>query len=112
MKWTAILLMTCALGAPMQTVRAAQTDPGPVAGGYRSVDQASPQVLEARAAIQKYFVTLRLGQVQEAFLQVVAGTNTKLVCVVDDGFDTPQPWEFVVWHRLDDRWQLTSARRL
>ena len=114
MKWTSWMLVLAALmapGAAAKATPAAQTDPGPVVGGYRSLDLESPSALEARAAIQKYFVSLRLGAIQEAYLQVVAGTNIKLVCLVD-GEERPAAWEFVVWHRLDDRWELTSARKL
>ena len=103
MKWTSWMLVLAALmapGAAAKATPAAQTDPGPVVGGYRSLDLESPSALEARAAIQKYFVSLRLGAIQEAYLQVVAGE------------ERPAAWEFVVWHRLDDRWELTSARKL
>jgi hypothetical protein len=41
----------------------------------------------------------------------VAGMNYKLVCRVA-GSDGAGTWEFVVWHRLDDTWKLTSARHL
>jgi hypothetical protein len=82
----------------------------PRMGAYRPVDPASPEVQEARAAIQKQFTVLRIGSVTEAFVQVVAGLNYKLVCQVteDDGAST---WEFVIWHKLDRTWKLTAARQ-
>jgi hypothetical protein len=97
--------------ASAQAGPAGQAEPGPVVGAFQTVDRESPDVLEARAAIQKYFASLRLNTIQEASRQVVAGTNFKLVCLVE-GDSAEESWEFVVWHRLDGRWELTSAHRL
>jgi hypothetical protein len=115
MRSTWLVLGGFALLAPImasaQGVPAGPAEPGPVVGAFQAVDRETPAVEEARAAIQKYFASLRLDQVQEAYQQIVAGVNFKLVCRVQ-GDGGQALWEFVVWRRLDDRWELTSARRL
>lgn len=80
-------------------------------GGYQSVDREAAPVQEAKATVQKELSALSIEAVLEAYQQVVAGMNYKLVCRVAEpgGADT---WEFVVWHRLDGTWKLTSARQL
>jgi len=82
-----------------------------VPGGYQTTDVDSAQVREARAAVQKNLATLRIESVREAYVQVVAGLNFRLVCEVS-GEGGPAVWEFVIWHKLDGTWQLTGARRL
>jgi hypothetical protein len=80
-------------------------------GGYQSADVESAEVQEARAAAQKQLPNLRIEAVLEAYVQVVAGENYKLVCRVS-GEAGPATWAFVVWHRLDGQWQLTDARQM
>jgi hypothetical protein len=80
-------------------------------GGYQPADVESAMVQEARAAAQKQLPNLRIETVLEAYVQVVAGANYRLVCRVS-GEDGPSTWEFVVWSRLDGQWQLTDARRM
>jgi len=103
----ATLLPFLALALPLGASPGAQ----PRAGAYRQVDPASPEVQEARAEVQKNFTSLRIQAVSEAYAQVVAGMNYKLVCrVLEDGGSGT--WEFVIWRKLDGTWKLTSARRL
>lgn len=90
--------------SPVPPVRAARGLPG----GYRAVDIGSADVQEAKAAIRRQLACLPIETVLEAYVQVVAGSNFKLVCQIEAG----GVWEFVVWHRLNDLWELTSARRL
>jgi hypothetical protein len=80
-------------------------------GGYQQVDSQAATVQEARATAQKALSGISIEAVLEAYQQVVAGMNYKLVCRVA-GPDGAGTWEFVVWHRLDDTWKLTSARHL
>lgn len=102
------LLPLLALAQPLAASAAPQP---PRVGSYRPVDPASPEVQAAKAEVQKHFTNLQILSVSEAYAQVVAGMNFKLVCkVVQDG--DASTWEFVVWHKLDDTWELTSARRL
>ena len=80
-------------------------------GGYQPTDVDSALVREAKAAVQKNLATLRIEAVQDAYVQVVAGLNFKLICEVKSA-DGPATWEFIIWHRLDDQWQLTGAKQL
>jgi len=86
----------------------------PVAGGYAQVDGKGPVADQARKMVQRYFsdARLRIVEVQEAYTQVVAGTNIKLVCRVLAAGEEDSVWEFVIWHKLDDSWRLTSAVRV
>ncbi|MDR3671996.1 MAG: hypothetical protein P4L36_14200 [Holophaga sp.] len=109
-------LIACPLVASIQPLSA---EPAPQAvpqavsmpGSYQPTDVESAMVQDAKAAAQKNLSTLRIEAVEEAYVQVVAGLNYKLICQVS-GEDGPATWEFVVWHRLDDRWQLTNAKRI
>jgi hypothetical protein len=102
------LLLLLALAQPL----AACSNPEPPrVGSYRPVDPASPEVQTAKAEVQKHFTNLRIQSVSEAYAQVVAGMNFKLVCkVLED--DADSTWEFVVWRKLDGTWKLTSAQRV
>lgn len=97
------------LAQPLTTAAAAPEPPR--MGSYRPVDPAAPEVQAAQAEIQKRFTNLRILSVSEAYAQVVAGMNYKLVCKVMED-DAESTWEFVVWRKLDNTWKLTSARQL
>ena len=107
---SSLLCPLLALASPLQ---AAPDAPAPetLPGGYQAVDTESPTVQAARAAIQRDLTNLRIEGVEAAYAQVVAGMNFKLVCRVT-GSEGPAVWEFIAWHRLDDRWQLTTAKQL
>jgi len=70
-----------------------------------------PLVLDAKAYVQKHLAAMSLGEVTEAYTQVVAGVNIKLVVNVtaDDG---PSSWQFVAYQSLDGKWHLYSANRI
>ena len=85
--------------------------PKPMPGGYQQVESDRQDVQEARAAVQKQMAQLRIEEVTEAWVQVVAVMNYRLDCRVTDAGGA-STWEFVVWHRLDGQWQLQSAKRL
>ena len=89
----------------------AATRSTPIAGGYQRVDRDRQDVQEAREAIQKNLALLRVGEVQEAWVQVVAGMNYRLTCRVTAGGED-STWEFIIWHRLGGRWELRSARQI
>jgi hypothetical protein len=107
-------LLVCPLMAAPQASpasMAAQSEYYGMPGAYQPVDIESPEVLEAKASIQDHFPKFIIDQVNEAYVQVVAGTNYKLVCaVLGDGQSAV--WQFVVWHMLNGQWELTSARRV
>jgi hypothetical protein len=100
-----------ALCVPVLAAGAAAQDAPRLVGGYQAAALDAPLVLQARAFIQKHLALLRLEEVQEAYTQVVAGTNVKLVCQVT-GEGDPARWEFVAWRKLDGTWLLQSARKL
>jgi hypothetical protein len=80
-------------------------------GSYQQIEPDRQDVQEARAAVQKQLAQLRIEEVVEAWVQVVAGMNYRLDCRVTDA-DRTSTWEFVIWHRLDGQWELQSARQL
>ena len=71
----------------------------------------APLVQEARTFLQGRLFGMTLNQVREAYTQVVAGLNVKLVCEVqeEDGLAT---WQFVAFRSLDGHWHFHSALRL
>jgi len=80
-------------------------------GGYRPAPLDLDLVQETKAYIQKHLAAMTLGELKEAYTQVVAGVNVKIVCNVtaDDGAST---WEFVVYRSLDGQRHLYSANRM
>jgi hypothetical protein len=80
-------------------------------GAYVPAPLDAALVLEAKAYVQKHLASMNLGEVTEAYTQVVAGLNIKVVCSVtaDDG---PSSWQFVVYQTLDGKYHLYSADRL
>jgi hypothetical protein len=111
---TILSLLVCPLLAapqPKAIHAAGQVAPQVMPGSYRNADPESPDVVEARDAIQSRLAQLTIEKVNAAYVQVVAGTNYKLVCDVQDTTG-PTVWQFVVWHRLNGEWDLTSAEKL
>jgi hypothetical protein len=80
-------------------------------GAYEPAPCDMPLVQDARAYIQKHLPSMNLEDVKEAYTQVVAGLNVKLICSVtaDDGQSN---WQFVAFRSLDGHWHLTSAKRI
>jgi hypothetical protein len=100
--------------APLQAVPAAPGEPiprGPILGGYAPTNLDAPLVREAQSFIQSHLAVMVLGEVSEAYTQVVAGLNVKLVCSVT-GDDGPSTWQFVAFRSLDGRWHFHSATRM
>ena len=108
MNRTAIAALSVSLLAAASSMGAQSAG---LVGAYQIARVDAPLVLQARKAIQRHFRLLRLGQVLEAYTQVVAGTNVKLVCKVKGEAQESQ-WEFVVWHKLDNSWQFQSCARV
>lgn len=104
--------------APLEGAPAAQTgEPGPgnaadiLFGAYRKVPIDTPVVQEARAFLQSRLVSLTLGETSVAYVQIVNGTNVKLVCdVLEDG--RTASWKFVAYKSLDGHWHFWSAEHL
>jgi len=93
----------------------AQTDAtdrsGPIMGGYQAAPTDLTLVQEAKVCVQHHLSSMTLDEVMEAYTQVVAGLNIKLVCAVRDE-DGPACWQFVVFKDLEGKWHLTSANRI
>jgi hypothetical protein len=110
MNRAAIAAITVSLLAAA-SMRAQPVQNAGLVGAYQAARVDEPLVLQARKAIQKHFRILRLGKVVEAYTQVVAGTNVKIICTVK-GEAEPSQWEFVVWRKLDQSWQFQSCARV
>ena len=108
-RFAIVLVPFLASAFPAQAGPAPKVAPMP--GSYQLAEVDRADVQQAREAVQKHFSTLRIEEVREAWIQVVAGTNYRLVCRVSEN-DGPSTWEFVIWHRLDDTWRLESAKRV
>lgn len=90
-------------------------EPGPtpdiLVGAYSKVPLDTPVVKEARDFLQSRLVSLTLGEVSVAYVQVVAGLNVKLVCdVMEDG--QTASWKFVAYRSLDGHWHFWLAEHL
>ena len=109
-------ILTTALGVPaMAQWSPGQEDqpssrPGRM-GAYAPAGLEAPMVLEARTFLQGRLPSMTLNEVREAYTQVVAGLNVKLVCEVEEE-DGPATWQFVAFRSLDGRWHFHSALRL
>jgi hypothetical protein len=80
-------------------------------GAYAPASPDNPLVQDARAFIQRQLASMTLNEVTEAYTQVVAGLNVKLVCEVQ-GQDGTAPWQFIAYRSLDGQWHFHSAARL
>jgi hypothetical protein len=80
-------------------------------GAYQPMNKDAAEVQAARAMIQGQFTQIQILEVVEAYSQVVAGTNFKLVCRTA-GNGLAGKWQFVIWHKLDGTWELQSAQRI
>jgi hypothetical protein len=106
-----LFLALCPLLTAPGPLKAAPAQVEPMPGSYQAVDTSNPDVLDAKAAIQAHLTDLTIQAVHAAYVQVVAGTNYKLVCQVS-GASGSATWVFVVWHKLDGQWQLDLAKRI
>ena len=109
------LILFALAGVPLAGAGPGPGNPAPagpprLVGGFKPLEVDQPLVKDAKAAIQSYFASLKLEAVLAAEVQVVAGTNFRMICQVQEP-DGPATWRFVIWHRLDGKWRLTSARR-
>ena len=80
-------------------------------GAYQAAPTDLDVVQQARRFVQSHMGAMGLGQVIEAYTQVVAGLNVKIVCPVtaDEGSAT---FQFVAFRSLDGVWHFTSATKL
>ena len=109
----ALLCPLFASGAVAQPVApdSSNATEGPIMGAYAPAATDNPLVQDARAFIQNHLASMSLNEVTEAYTQVVAGMNVKLVCEVA-GEDGTATWQFVAYRSLDGRWHWHSATRV
>lgn len=103
-------LLTALLGVPARA-QAPRSAADAVFGAYQRVPADLPVVQEARDFLKSRMVSLSLGETSAAYVQVVDGTNVKMVCdVVEEG--RAASWKLVAYKSLDGHWHLWSAERL
>lgn len=80
-----------------------------IPGGYTKIAVTDKEVTDAVSFMKKSFPAIRIDAVNEAFKQVVAGLNIRLVCNVSamGGKDT---WEMVIYKDLKGNYFLTGAK--
>jgi len=80
-------------------------------GAYVPAPVDAPVVQEARNYVQSFMVSMALGEVTTAYVQIVNGTNVKLICTATEE-GRQASWLFVVYHSLDNNWHFTLAQHL
>lgn len=111
-KYVLTALLCPILGSPAAAQTAAAASPSNHRmGAYEPAPTDTPLVQEARTFIQRHLASFNLDEVTEAYTQVVAGFNVKLVCKVT-AEDGPSAWQFVAYRSLDGQWHFWSADRL
>ena len=103
-------ILVCALGLALNAQASPKTEMPQMVGGYQASKVDAPVILEAKAFVQKHLAILKIESVKEAKIQIVAGTNIKLICRVAEKGDSGT-WEFLVFRKLGGGWRLESARR-
>ena len=111
-------VLLISLGVPLLAAPGGQSQkPRPIvvlAGSYRDVPLDHMAVLGAMDYIKKNPKRCGIKQlqvVQSAAIQVVAGMNVKLVAkVITTSGAVGFPWEFVIYHKLDDTWECTTSK--
>jgi len=87
------------------------THDGALFGAYQLVPSTTPVVQEARAYLQSHLPFLTLEDVPVAYVQIVDGTNVKLICTsMEEGRSAS--WKFVTFRSPDGLWHLGLAERL
>jgi hypothetical protein len=103
--------LLCAFLAPLAHGEAPAPQKNILVGAYRQVPVDSPVVQDARNYIQTRLVSVNLGEVTTAYVQVVEGLNVKLICTAtEDGQQAT--WKFIAFQSLDGLWHLGLAEHL
>lgn len=88
---------------------ASPTSAQPLAGGWSAGQTTNPEVREAaRFAAGRLGHNARLGHIEAASQQVVAGINYRLTLRLTNR----QRWEVTVWRQLDGTMKLNGKQRL
>ena len=84
---------------------------GLIAGAFAPTPVDAPLVQDARSFAQSRIPSLALLEVNVAYVQVVDGTNIKLVTTgLEDGRQVT--WKIVVYRQLDGQMSLALAEKL
>ncbi len=106
-------ILVCVIGLALNAQASQKLDgpPPQKVGGYQAAKVDEPIIVEAKAFVQKHLAILRTESIKEASIQIVAGTNIRLVCRVAEEEGSGM-WEFRAFKSLRGRWELQLARRL
>jgi hypothetical protein len=80
-----------------------------IVGGYTKVSVDSKDVTDALSYVKKNFPAFGVESVEEAYTQVVAGLNVKMVCKVAHP-KCSEKWELTVYRDLKSEYHLTGAK--
>lgn len=80
-----------------------------IVGGYTKVAVDSKDVTDALSYVKKNFPAFGVESVEEAYTQVVAGLNVKMVCKVAHP-KCSEKWELTVYRDLKNEYHLTGAK--
>jgi len=82
---------------------------GALCGGYTKVSVQDQSVTDTLNYLKENFPALKVAEIKEAYAQVVAGLNVKLICQME-GYQTGELWEIVVFRDLDGEFHFTGAK--
>lgn len=84
-------------------------------GAYTKIPVTDPAVKQCQTLIQKYFdklkMNVKLVKVTDAYSQVVAGVNYKIIGAVNNNAKT-ENWQFIIYKDLKQNMRVTSAQNL
>jgi len=78
-------------------------------GGWNKIATNDKMVSDSVSYLQANFPVIVIDKVQEAYQQVVAGLNVKIICTVAH-LKNKEKWEIVIYKDLKGTFHLTSAK--
>lgn len=111
----AILLLSLAYSS------ANASDNPVLTGGYEKISVDAQDVKDCVKFLETYFPTekeyehLKIKEVKEAYSQVVAGRNIKLICTVDNKVQdktVQETWEFIIYINLEQVHKVESCKKI
>lgn len=82
-----------------------------IVGGYTKVPVNGKDVTDALSYLKNNFPAIGINSVEQAYTQVVAGVNFKLICKVTQA-ESKEMWEMIVYRDLKNEYHFTGARRV
>jgi hypothetical protein len=104
-----IFLCFCILTSACLAQGTIVSDNKQVAGGYTKVPVNEKEVTGALSYLKKNFPAFGIDSVEEAYTQVVAGVNIKLICKVTHPGNR-ETWEIIVYRDLKNEYHFTGAK--